>query len=62
MKQELSQKPQEERHAGWTEFAMPLWYQFLVCVNRMFEQFWRTPAYIYSKFFMCIIPVSPTKV
>jgi ATP-binding cassette subfamily G (WHITE) protein 2 (PDR) len=60
MKQELLQKPQEERHAGWTEFAMPLWYQFLVCVNRTFEQFWRTPAYIYSKFFMCIVPVSLT--
>ncbi|KAL1964841.1 hypothetical protein VTN77DRAFT_6343 [Rasamsonia byssochlamydoides] len=56
MKAELSQKSQAPSDAGWGEFAMPLWYQFVVCLHRMFQQYWRTPAYIYSKLVMCVIP------
>jgi ATP-binding cassette subfamily G (WHITE) protein 2 (PDR) len=56
MKDELSQQPQAPRDAGWGEFAMPLWYQFVVCLQRMFQQYWRTPAYIYSKLVLCVIP------
>ncbi|KAE8372806.1 ABC-2 type transporter-domain-containing protein [Aspergillus bertholletiae] len=56
MKQELLQRPQAPRTAGYGEFAMPLWAQFLICLERMFQQYWRCPSYIYAKAAMCIIP------
>ncbi|KAI9367540.1 ABC-2 type transporter-domain-containing protein [Aspergillus egyptiacus] len=56
MKEELSQKPAPPRTPEYGEFATPLWHQFLVCLKRMFEQYWRSPSYIYSKAAMCIIP------
>ncbi|PLB37099.1 pleiotropic drug resistance family ABC transporter [Aspergillus candidus] len=56
MKQELSQRPLPPRTVEYGEFAMPLYAQFLVCIQRMFQQYWRSPSYIYSKAAMCIIP------
>ncbi|PYH93948.1 hypothetical protein BO71DRAFT_484181 [Aspergillus ellipticus CBS 707.79] len=56
MKQELLQRPPPPRMVGYGEFAMPLWTQFLLCAQRMFQQYWRSPSYIYSKASMCIIP------
>nr|A0A2U8U2K9.1 RecName: Full=ABC transporter asL7; AltName: Full=Xenovulene A biosynthesis cluster protein L7 [Sarocladium sp. 'schorii']AWM95783.1 ABC transporter [Sarocladium sp. 'schorii'] len=35
------------------EFAVPLWTQFVVVIERVFQQSWRTPAYIYSRFALC---------
>lgn len=58
MKQELSQLPIIPRSEGYGEFAMPFWAQFLGCIQRMFQQYWRSPTYIYSKLAMSIIPVS----
>ncbi|KAB8219811.1 ABC-2 type transporter-domain-containing protein [Aspergillus novoparasiticus] len=56
MKQELLQRPQPPRTAGYGEFAMPLWAQFFICLQRVFQQYWRCPSYIYAKAAMCIIP------
>ncbi|KAB8232014.1 pleiotropic drug resistance family ABC transporter [Aspergillus alliaceus] len=56
MKGELLQRPQAPRTAGYGEFAMPLSTQFLICLQRMFQQYWRCPSYIYAKAAMCIIP------
>lgn len=56
MKTELSQKPTAPAEYG--EFAMPFWAQFGICIHRMFQQYWRSPTYIYSKATMCILPVS----
>ncbi|PWY89089.1 hypothetical protein BO70DRAFT_330889 [Aspergillus heteromorphus CBS 117.55] len=56
MKQELLQRPPPPRMVGYGEFAMPIWAQFLLCAQRMFQQYWRSPSYIYSKAAMCIIP------
>lgn len=56
MKTGLSQKPSVSAEYG--EFAMPFWIQFAICIHRMFQQYWRSPTYIYSKATMCIIPVS----
>ncbi|PGH16168.1 hypothetical protein AJ79_01935 [Helicocarpus griseus UAMH5409] len=56
MKSELSKKPQPLRTAGYSEFAMPLWYQYLICQHRTFQQYWRSPEYIYSKATLAIIP------
>lgn len=52
----LSKPP--PRSAEFAEFAMPIWYQFLVCIRRMFQQYWRSPGYLYSKTAVCIFPVS----
>ncbi|KAK7427794.1 Multidrug resistance protein [Neonectria magnoliae] len=43
-------------HSGansYREFATPLWEQLLIVTRRVFEQYWRTPSYIYSKFVLC---------
>lgn len=56
MKAELLQKPLPSQDASYKEFAMPLWFQVLVCTQRVFQQYWRSPSYIYSKAAMCIIP------
>lgn len=58
MKEELSQKPQAPRSAGYGEFAMPFWKQYLIVQHRTFQQYWRSPEYIYSKLCLCVIPVS----
>ena len=56
MKAELSQKPVAESHAGYGEFAVPMWQQYLIVQHRTFQQYWRSPEYIYSKLAMCVIP------
>jgi ABC-type multidrug transport system permease subunit len=38
----------------YKEFASPLWDQLLIVCKRVFQQFWRTPSYIYSKLVLCI--------
>lgn len=57
MKGELSNNPAPLRAAGFGEFAMPIWYQFLVCTQRTFQQYWRSPSYLYAKVLTCTIPV-----
>ncbi|KAI0106740.1 ABC-2 type transporter-domain-containing protein [Daldinia grandis] len=34
-------------------YATPFHYQFLLCAKRVFEQYWRTPSYIYAKLILC---------
>ena len=58
MKKELSKKPVPLRIAGYGEFAMPLWYQFLICIRRMFQQYWRSPSYLFAKVLTCTVSVS----
>ncbi|EDN03106.1 hypothetical protein HCAG_00970 [Histoplasma mississippiense (nom. inval.)] len=55
MKQELSQKKRESQEEIYSEFAMPLWYQYLICQQRMLQHYWRNPVYIYSKAFVAIL-------
>lgn len=40
--------------ALYDEFAVPLLNQFLVVTQRVFQQGWRTPSYIYSKMALCV--------
>ncbi|KAJ5937565.1 ABC multidrug transporter A-2 [Penicillium verhagenii] len=56
MKEELSQKPVTHAIAGYGEFATPIWYQFLICIRRMYQQYFRSPGYLYSKTAMCVLP------
>ncbi|KAF4991484.1 hypothetical protein FGRMN_7795 [Fusarium graminum] len=45
---------QNDDPASYQEFATPLWYQFRVVAQRVFQQTWRSPSYIYSKIVLCI--------
>ena len=36
------------------EFAASFFDQFLIVTQRVFQQVWRTPSYIYSKFILCL--------
>jgi ATP-binding cassette subfamily G (WHITE) protein 2 (PDR) len=48
----------ENTSASLTAFATPFWFQTLVVSKRVFEQYWRTPSYIYSKLFLSVSSVS----
>jgi ATP-binding cassette, subfamily G (WHITE), member 2, PDR len=58
MKDELSSKPANNSPDSLREFAAPLNKQFLVVTKRVFEQYWRTPSYLYSKALLCTASVS----
>ncbi|OAA59858.1 ABC transporter [Niveomyces insectorum RCEF 264] len=36
-----------------TTYATPFSYQLYMCTRRVFEQYWRTPSYIYAKLILC---------
>lgn len=44
--------------ASTNEFAAPLATQIREVTLRVFQQYWRTPSYIYSKAALCILSVS----
>ncbi|KIY50620.1 ABC transporter Cdr4 [Fistulina hepatica ATCC 64428] len=55
MKEELSRIPQGEVAPGEHDtFAVSLWEQYVECYKRVWQQYWRTPSYIYPKLLMCI--------
>lgn len=39
---------------SYREFAAPFWEQMREVQWRVFQQYWRTPSYIYSKFALCL--------
>jgi len=39
---------------AYNEFAAGLFTQFMIVMKRVFQQYWRTPSYIYSKFLLSI--------
>jgi hypothetical protein len=58
MERELPEKDDGiESSAGSEEFAMPLTPQLWYCFKRVWEQYWRTPSYIYSKTALCAFSV-----
>ncbi|KAI4211548.1 MAG: hypothetical protein LQ351_005725 [Letrouitia transgressa] len=54
MKTTLSKKPVEHDPTSLREFAEPLTFQFFLVTKRVFEQYWRTPSYLYSKTLLCV--------
>ncbi len=40
---------------GGSEFAMPFWTQLLYVTIRVFQQYWRTPSYIWGKLLLGIM-------
>ena len=61
LKNTLSQQRSLERtasrmkhdKAAFREFAAPFAVQMRETLVRVFQQYWRTPTYLYSKFFLC---------
>lgn len=43
--------------AAYAEFAAPLVVQFWQVLKRVFQQYWRTPSYIWSKTALCTFSV-----
>ncbi|EFX06115.1 ABC transporter [Grosmannia clavigera kw1407] len=39
--------------AAVTTYATPFFFQLYMCSKRVFEQYWRTPSYIYAKMILC---------
>ncbi|KIW60537.1 hypothetical protein PV05_00747 [Exophiala xenobiotica] len=57
MKEERSQieRPATANKSDYFEFAAPFGVQFWETQRRVFEQYWRTPEYIYSKLILCAL-------
>jgi ATP-binding cassette subfamily G (WHITE) protein 2 (PDR) len=53
MEKELVKLPYDST-VGHEEFAAPLWEQYVLVTQRVFQQLWRTPSYIWSKLFLSI--------
>lgn len=45
----------EVKAGVYREFAAPFWSQLVEVTHRVFQQYWRTPSYIYSKASLCIL-------
>ena len=54
-----AESSQGEDNESRNEFATPLMTQIAIVTKRIFQQYWRSPAYIYSKAFLGIGSVSP---
>ena len=54
MKSELHQKPIDHDPTSLDPFAAPLTTQLWTVTVRVFEQYWRTPSYLYSKTALCV--------
>ncbi|KAG8532824.1 uncharacterized protein KY384_002702 [Bacidia gigantensis] len=54
MKRDLSKLPAEDDPASLREFAESFTTQLLAVQNRVFQQYWRTPYYLYSKLLLCL--------
>lgn len=55
LRETLSRKPVDNSDpSAYREFAAPFSVQLWECQKRVFEQYWRTPSYIYSKAALCV--------
>jgi ATP-binding cassette, subfamily G (WHITE), member 2, PDR len=43
--------------AAYAEFAAPFGVQFVTVLTRVFQQYWRTPSYIWAKIGLCVSSV-----
>ncbi|KAJ5116193.1 hypothetical protein N7456_000541 [Penicillium angulare] len=48
-KDQQEKVPVDKSTEGLTEFAMPFWFQLYQVTYRVFQQYWRMPSYIISK-------------
>lgn len=55
MERELVKRPKDNSKAKMKSYAMPLCYQYKKVTQRVFQQYWRTPSYVYSKVLLSIL-------
>lgn len=55
IKQEMGNEEAEENEGTHSEFAMPFTAQLREVTIRVFQQYWRTPGYIYSKLLLGVM-------
>ena len=55
MEQDLAQIPRPDDGEAQREFAAGYWTQYLYVTKRVFEQYYRTPTYIWSKVFLTVL-------
>jgi ATP-binding cassette subfamily G (WHITE) protein 2 (PDR) len=58
LKETLSQKPVDSDPTALDSFAAPFGVQLWTVLLRVFQQYWRTPSYLYSKTALCSAVVS----
>lgn len=54
MKEELSHRAVESSKEALAEFAVPMTLQFNIVIKRIFQQYWRSPVYLFSKTILCL--------
>ena len=54
MKSELKNRPVDNDPTSLRPFAEPFTVQLYIVTKRVFEQYWRTPSYLYSKLLLCL--------
>ncbi|KAI9744799.1 MAG: hypothetical protein M1818_001724 [Claussenomyces sp. TS43310] len=54
LKAKLSQEPVDNNEEALREFAAPFGQQMYFVLIRVFQQWWRTPSYLYSKTLLCV--------
>ena len=60
MKETFSRKPVPiDNPDSRRSFAAPFASQLWIVLVRVFQQYWRTPSYLYSKVALCLFSVSP---
>lgn len=55
METELPKRQEKDDPDLHKLFATPLWYQYLIVLKRVFEQYWRSPSYTYSKVILGVL-------
>ncbi|OBT59744.1 hypothetical protein VE04_00230 [Pseudogymnoascus sp. 24MN13] len=54
LRRQLIEKEVETDPTSLDEYAAPMGQQLGTVTQRVFQQFWRTPSYLYSKTFLCV--------
>ena len=60
MRRTLSSKPADTDATSLLQYAAPFKTQLHLVLVRVFEQYWRTPVYLFSKIALCTLSVRPS--
>ncbi|QPG73910.1 hypothetical protein FOA43_001225 [Brettanomyces nanus] len=55
MEEKLVNVEMDDSGEAIREFACSLWEQYICVTRRVFQQYWRTPSYIWSKFYLTVL-------
>lgn len=58
MRRTLSSKPADTDPTSLLQYAAPFKTQIQLVLIRVFQQYWRTPVYLFSKIALCMLSVS----